>query len=327
MRTSKETLKINSVKEKLGSHRIRKFDTFHLITYPAVIIVFILFVWMLLVYLTNSIPAFQREGLDVYLKNIWNANENPLKEYYGVLAAIWGSIYTSLIALAVALPLSLSYSIFVVDYAPRKLKNILIITSDIMAGLPTIIYGLWGAFFLVPFLKDWVMMPLYQYFSFIPLFSQKPVSGFSFLSAGILLGIMITPFVSGVVREAYKMVPFTYREAAYSLGLTRYESTKLLIGYIKPATYSGVILGFGRAIGETVAVSLVVGNSFNLTANLFAPGYTISSLIANQFGNSFIYSHMTAVLYAAGLFLFIIGLVINLLGIYILRRWKKNVSL
>ena len=138
---------------------------------------------------------------------------------------------------------------------------------------------------------------------------------------------MITPFVSAVVRDAYGMVPHTYREAAYSLGLTKYEATKILMGYIKPAIISGVILGFGRAIGETVAVSLVVGNAFNLSANPFSPGYTISSLIATQYGNSFIYEHMTSVLYAAGLFLFFIGLIINLLGIYLLRRWRKNVSL
>jgi len=304
-----------------------KINVFDLITYPAVFFVFILFLWMLVIYFINSLPAFQREGWDVYFKNIWIASEIPQKEYYGILAPIWGSIYTSLIALAVALPLSMSYSIFVVDYLPHRVKEFMTIVSDIMAGLPTIIYGIWGAFFLVPFIKNWIMMPIYNLLSFLPMFSKEPTSGFSFLSAGVLLGIMITPFVSAVVREAYSIMPHTYREAAYSLGLTKYEATKILIGYIKPATMSGVILGFGRAIGETVAVSLVVGNAFNLTANPFSPGYTISSLIATQYGNSFIYEHMTSVLYAAGLFLFFIGLIINLLGIYILRRWKKNVSL
>ncbi len=112
---------------------------------------------------------------------------------------------------------------------------------------------------------------------------------------------MVTPpFVSAVVREAYSMIPFTYREAAYALGATRYEATRILLGYLRPAMVSGVILAFGRAIGETVAVSLVIGNTFNMTSKLFAPGYTISSLIANQFGNAFIYSYMTPVLFAAG---------------------------
>lgn len=297
------------------------------VTYPAVLFVFILFAWMLGVYFYNAMPAFQREGFNLYSQNTWNASEVPSEEYYGLAAAIWGSIYTSLIAILVALPLSLAYSIFVVEYAPKKLKNTLIITSDVMAGLPTIIYGIWGVFVLVPFLRDNVMRPLYNNLSFIPIFDYPPISGFSYFSAGILLGIMVTPFASAIIREAYQMVPFRYKEGAYALGMTRYEATKVMIGYIKPAIYSGITLAFGRAIGETVAVSLVVGNTFNMTAGIFAPGYTISSLIANQFGNSFIYGHMRSVLYAAGLALFVIGLFVSFLGVYLLRRWKKNVEI
>ena len=311
-----------------GEHmELKRLDTFKIITYPAVIFVFILFAWMLAVYFLNAIPAFQRYGPGLYFNNVWEASETPSMENYGLAAAIWGSIYTSLIAILVALPLSISYSIFIVDYAPKKLKNTLIITSDVMAGLPTIIYGIWGAFVLVPFLKESFMEPLYRNLSFIPIFNYPPISGFSYLSAGILLGIMVTPFASAIIREAYQMIPFRYREGAYALGMTRYEATKVLLGYIKPAIYSGIILAFGRAIGETVAVSLVVGNTFNLTAGIFAPGYTISSLIANQFGNSFIYEHMRSVLYAAGLALFIIGLTVSLIGVYMLRRWKKNVEI
>ncbi len=306
---------------------MRKIDAFDLLTSPAVITVFAIFIWMLFVYLMKSIPAFHRYGLDLYFANIWNATEDPSREQYGLLSPIFGSIYTSLIAIGIALPLSISYSIFVIDYAPKRIKNILIITSDVMAGLPTIIYGIWGAFFLVPTLKDSFMEPVYERLSFVPIFSTEPISGFSIMAAGVLLGIMVTPFASAVIREAYQMVPFKYKESAYALGLTRYESTKLLLGYIKPAINSGIILAFGRAIGETVAVSLVVGNSFNLGASMFSPGYTVSSLISNQFGNAFIYEHMTSALYAAGLFLFVIGLIVNLIGLYVLRRWKKNVGL
>jgi len=301
-------------------------DTFKAMTFPAVLIVFLLFASMLFVYFTNAIPAFHRFGIDVYLKNVWRASEEPIRELYGVAAAIWGSVYTSLIAIALALPLSISYSVFVVDYAPKWLKNPLIIISDIMAGLPTIIYGLWGALVLVPFLREHLMEPLHEHLSFIPLFSYPPTTGYSYFSAGVLLAIMVTPFASAVIREAYSMVPFTYREAVYALGATRFEATKLLIGYIRPAIVSGTILAFGRAIGETVAVSLVIGNTFNMTWQLFAPGYTVSSLIANQFGNAFIYEYMTPVLYAAGLALFLIGLVVNLLGLRILRRWEENVK-
>ncbi|MDK2914873.1 MAG: phosphate transport system permease protein [Thermococcaceae archaeon] len=306
---------------------MRKVESFKVATYPAVIIVFLLFAGMLFVYFTNALPALHRYGLDLYLENVWRAAEEPSEEVYGIAAAIWGSIYTSIIAILIALPLSVAYSVFVVDYAPKRLKNAFIILSDIMAGLPTIIYGIWGAFFLVPFLRDWIMKPLYDHLSFIPLFSYPPVGGYSYLSAGVLLAIMVTPFASAIIREAYNMVPFTYREAIYSLGATRYEATKILLGYIKPAIISGTILAFGRAVGETVAVSLVIGNTFNLTTALFAPGYTVSSLIANQFGNAFIYEYMTSTLFAAGLILFVIGLAVNVVGLKMLKRWERDVNI
>ena len=296
-------------------------DFFKISLLPFCALIFGIFLFMIIVYFINSIPIFQKEGLQIYTTNVWIAAEDdPEKEFYGVLAAIYGSLYTSIIAILIALPLSIGFAIFVIDYAPKKLKELLIVATDIMAGLPTIIYGIWGAFILVPFLKEYVMKPLYEHFSFIPLFSFEPL-GYSYLSAGVLLGIMVTPFASSIIREAYRMIPYTYREAAYAIGATRYEATKILLGYIKPAIVAGTLLAFGRAIGETVAVSLVVGNIFNIHPSLFAPGYTISSLIANQFGEAFIYEYMVSALFAAGLSLFFIGLAINILGIVILRRY------
>lgn len=297
--------------------RLDKFKVFT-IFFPALILG--IFILMLLVFFTNSVEIFGKEGLGIYSDNVWSASEEPEKEKYGVLAAIYGSLYTSILAVIVSLPLSICYAIFVIDYVPGRLKEWFIIVTDIMAGLPTIIYGIWGAFYLVPFLKDYIMYPLYENLSFIPIFSFEPLTGYSYLSAGILLGIMVTPFASSIIREAYRMVPFTYREAVYSVGATRYEATRVLLGYIRTAIVAGVILAFGRAVGETVAVSLVVGNTFNIHPSVFAPGYTVSSLIANQFGNAFIYSYMVSALFAAGLSLFLIGLAVNLLGVYILRR-------
>ncbi|WP_202320031.1 phosphate ABC transporter permease subunit PstC [Archaeoglobus neptunius] len=299
-----------------------KVDRFKISLLSFSALIFGIFLLMLLVYFTNSIQIFQKEGVAIYTTNKWIAAEEPDKEFYGVLAALYGSIYTSIIAILISLPLSISFAVFVIDYAPKKLKEWFIIATDIMAGLPTIIYGIWGAFVLVPFLKDYVMYPLYEHLSFIPLFSFEPVSGYSFLSAGVLLGIMVTPFSSSIIREAYRMIPFKYREAAFAVGATKYEATKILLSYIKPAIVAGITLGFGRAIGETVAVSLVVGNTFNIHPSIFAPGYTISSLIANQFGNAFIYRYMVSALFAAGLSLFFVGLAVNILGIYILRRGR-----
>lgn len=298
-------------------------DKFKLSLLPFCALVFGIFSLMILTYLAASLPIFKKEGIQIYTTNVWKAVEdNPEKEFYGVLAAIYGSVYTSVLAVLVALPLSMSFAVFVIDYAPSRLKEPLIVITDVMAGLPTIIYGIWGAFVLVPLLRDYVMRPLYDHLSFVPLFSFEPAGGYSFLAAGVLLGIMVTPFASSIIREAYRMIPFTYREAVFSLGATRYEATKILLGYIKPAILAGILLAFGRAIGETVAVSLVVGNTFNIHPSLFAPGYTISSLIANQFGNAFIYGYMVSALFAAGFFLFVIGLVVNVAGLIVLRRFS-----
>ncbi|WP_457550791.1 phosphate ABC transporter permease subunit PstC [Archaeoglobus sp.] len=296
-------------------------DKFKLALLPIASTVFGVFVLMLIVFFSASLPIFQKEGLAIYTTNVWKAVEEG-EEFYGVLSAIYGSVYTSVIAILIALPLSIGFAVFVIDYAPKRLKEPLIIATDIMAGLPTILYGIWGAFVLVPLLKEFVMKPLYEHLSFIPLFSYPPITGYSYLSAGVLLAIMVTPFASSIIREAYRMIPKVYREGAYALGLTRYEATKVLLGYIKPAILAGTLLAFGRAIGETVAVSLVVGNTFNISPSLFAPGYTISSLIANQFGNAFIYKYMPSALFAAGLALFVIGLAVNVIGLILLRRWK-----
>ena len=305
---------------------LRRIDGFKIITTPAILVVFLLFASMLVFYFIASYPAIERYGIDLFIKNVWVAAEEGSKEVYGLAAPIWGSLYTSIIAIIIAIPISVAYAIYVNDYAPQKLKYPLIIISDIMAGLPTIIYGIWGALILVPLLRDHIMKFLYENFSFIPLFNYPPLTGYCYLSAGILLGIMVIPFASAIIREAYAMIPTVYKEGLYALGATRYEATKVLISYVKPAILSGFILAFGRALGETVAVSLVIGNSFNLTYQLFAPGYTISSLIANQFGNADIYQYMTSTLYAGGLVLFIVGLIINIIGLYYLKRWRSHVS-
>ncbi len=296
-------------------------DRFKIFLLPVSSIVFGIFLLMLTVFLIASLPIFEKEGLSIYTTNVWKAVEGG-EEFYGVLSAIYGSVYTSVVALIIALPLSIGFAVFVIDYVPAKFKEILIILTDIMAGLPTILYGIWGTFVLVPILRDYVMKPLYDHLSFIPLFSYPPTTGYSYLSAGVLLAIMVTPFASAIIREAYRMIPRVYREGVYALGLTRYEATKVLVGYIKPAIVAGTLLAFGRAVGETVAVSLVVGNTFNIHPSLFAPGYTISSLIANQFGNAFIYRYMPSALFASGLALFVIGLIVNVLGLMVLRRWR-----
>jgi phosphate transport system permease protein len=295
-------------------------DKFKIFLIPFISAVFGILVLMLAVFAINSVPIFQREGLAIYTENVWIASENPKEERYGILAAIYGTLYTSLIAVLIVLPISIGFSIFVVDFVPERLKEAFIIPTDIMAGMPTILFGIWGVFFLAPFLSG-IADFLYKTCSFIPLFSYYNPTGFSYLAAGVLLAIMVLPFASSLIREAYTAIPAVYREAAYSLGLTSFEVAKILLGYIKPAILAATLLAFGRAVGETVAVSLVIGNAFNINPSLFAPGYTISALIANQFGNAFVYEYMPSALFSAGLALFAIGLVVNIAGLLVLRRW------
>ena len=296
-------------------------DRFKILLLPSVSLAFGILLLMLITFFLNSWPIFEREGLAIYTSNIWRASEIPEEEFYGILAAIYGTVYTSLIAILIATPISIGLAVFVVDIAPRKIRELIVISTDIMAGLPTILYGIWGIFVLAPILSNFMVF-LHDSFPFIPLFSYRNPTGYSFLTAGILLAIMVTPFATALIREAYAAIPPIYREGAHSLALTRYEATKLLLGYIKPAILAGILLAFGRAVGETVAVSLVIGNSFNIHPSLFAPGYTVSSLIANQFGNAFAYSYMPHALFAAGLALFFIGLAVNLAGVLVLRRWR-----
>ncbi len=270
----------------------------------------------------KSIPALREYGIDLYTTNEWRPSENKPGEY-GLLAAIYGTLASTVIAVAIALPLSISLAVTIEELAPRKIREALIFVSDVAAGFPTVVFGLWGIDILIPFLRDRVMAPLHEGLGFIPLFSCRPLSGASLLAAGILLAFMITPFMSALVREAYRMIPVHLKEAAVSLSAAWYQYIRLMLGMIRPAILAALLLGFGRAAGETVAVSLVVGNSFSLTACMFAPAYTISALIANQFGNAAYYPLMPEVLFAGSLLLILIGLVLNQLGTSLMERVRS----
>lgn len=263
----------------------------------------------------TSAPIFLRDGF----KFVFSAAWNPPKEEYGVLPALIGTLITSGLAIAVAMPLAVSLAVFSVELVPPKLKDLVNSLSDLMASLPTVIYGLWGLYVLAPILHRYVMLPLHQHLGFIPLFSTKP-SLTNLFTAGILLAIMIVPFASSVIREAYAATPYTLKEAAYSIGSTRWEVIRLTLGYIKSAIFAGMILAFGRAVGETIAVAMVVGNTPTLPRSLFDMGYTVSSLIANQFPNAEAYDYMVPALFGGALLLFFIGLAINVLGLRLARR-------
>lgn len=270
----------------------------------------------------KSLPAIEEYGASLVTTNRWIASESRPGEY-GLLSAIYGTFASTAIAVGLALPLSLSLVVAVEELAPRVAREVLVFTTDVAAGIPTVVFGLWGADVLVPALRDYFMVPIHDALDFIPLFSCRPLSGASLLSAGILLAIMITPFMFALMREAYRMIPHHLREAAASVSSAWYQYVRLMLGMIKPAIVGAALLGFGRAAGETVAVSLVIGNSFTLTSCLFAPAYTISSLIANQFGNAAYYPLMGEVLFAGGLILLVVGLVMNWAGVALMDRVRS----
>ncbi len=297
---------------------------FYLSLLPFASVIFVIFALLTFVLVSESWPAVQRWGLSLFTENVWKPSEVSVEQArYGLLAPMYGTLLTSVLAAAIALPLSISTVYFIEELAPRRVRDFFSSVIDLMAGLPTIIYGLWGLEVLVPFLRDSLMYPLRHSLPFLPLFSCDPTAGTSLLAAGVLLSIMIIPYMHGVIKEAYSSIPYTYKEAALSLGTTRYEYFKIMLGLIRPAVLAALLLGLGRAASETVAVALVVGNAFNVSPCLFAPGYTISSLIANQFSEASFYPLMENVMFAGSLVLLVIGVLFSGLGVVMMRRVRE----
>jgi len=287
-----------------------------------------LLVSMLVIIVVKSTPIFEHEGIAVFISSVWRAVEGSAEEeFYGLLPAIWGSIYTATIAVVVGGILSICFAVFVEDMVPHRFRDILSTLMDVMAALPTIVYGLWAAAFLAPLLLDYIYKPLHQLLAWTPFFSFPPKTGYTLGTAGVLLGIMITPYAAAMIREAYSSIPLSYVEAIYSLGATKLEAIRLKLGMIKPAILAALVLGFGRAVGETVAVALVVGNSLTLTLSLTSPGITVASLIANMFASAPYYKYMESALFAGGLALFMIGLAVNSIGLLVIKKWEERIGL
>jgi phosphate transport system permease protein len=233
---------------------------------------------------------------------------DPVSERFGALPFIFGTMVSALIALTIAVPISIATAIYLTELAPPWLRQPLTMFIELLAAVPSVILGLWGVFVMVPWLRVHLFPGLKSAFGFLPLF-QGPIYGVSMLAGGIIIAIMIVPIITSVSREILRSVPGLQREAAYALGATRWEVTRIaVLGYAKKGLFGAVILGLGRALGETMAVTMVIGNTPQIAASLFAPGDTLASVIANQFAEatSDIYLHA----------LFEIGLV--LLGVTVL---------
>jgi len=309
---------------RLRSRDDRAFFILHL---PTTYLVLLFLAAMLGVLVLYSYPELAREGLRIFTSTVWNAAEgNPEAEHYGLAAAIYGSIYTGLLALLVAAPLSVSLAVATVEFVPRRLRGAVATLSDLMAATPTIVYGLWGLTYLAPAMAR-VMGWLHTHLGWLPFFSQPPPeTGTMFATAGVLLGIMATPYAAAVIREAYSMIPWHLREAAFGLGATRFEAIRILLSTIKPSIVAALALAFARSIGETVAVALVIGNGMNITLSVTSPGITVASLIALQFPVAGLYRYMESALFAGGLALFAIGVVVNAVAVSFMKRWEEEIG-
>jgi phosphate transport system permease protein len=255
----------------------------------------------------DSWPSLQRFGFDFWRTSDWD----PVAGEFGALPFIWGTLYSSVLALAIATPVALGIAVFISELCPQMLRAPLIFLTELLAAIPSIVYGLWGIFVLVPAVRT-IEAALPDGMRTLPLFSGPPF-GVGMLAAALILAVMVVPFTSAVAREVLKTVPMTQREAAYALGATRFEAIRAAMFYARTGIIGAVMLGFGRALGETMAVTMVIGNNPQVSLSLFAPQYTMAAVIANEFTEAANALYLSALI-EIGLVLFVITLLVNVMS-------------
>jgi phosphate transport system permease protein len=263
---------------------------------------------------TLSIHEF---GFKFWVTDVWD----PVAGQFGARPFIWGTLYSSMLALLIAAPISLGIATYLSELCPPALRQPLIFLTELLAAIPSIVYGLWGIFVLVPLVRRLEVATPASWRAF-PLFTGPPI-GLGMLSAALILAVMITPFISSLAREVLKAVPRTQREAAYALGATRWEAIRVALSYGRTGIVGAIMLGLGRALGETMAVTMVIGNTPVVSTSLFAPQYTMSAVIANEFTEATDQLYLHALI-EIGLVLFIITLVVNAMSRLLI--WSMNRS-
>jgi len=251
-----------------------------------------------------SIETF---GLNFWRTSIWD----PVAGEFGALPFIWGTLYSSMLALLLATPIALGIAVFISELCPNRLRPPLVFLTELLAAIPSIVYGLWGIFVLVPAVRA-AETAFPQALKSLPFFSGPPF-GLGMLSAALILAVMVIPFPSAIAREVLKSVPVAQREGAYALGATRFEAITAALYYARTGIVGAVLLGFGRALGETMAVTMVIGNSPKVTLSLFAPQHTMAAVLANEFSEAADDLYLNALI-EIGLVLFVITLVVNSLS-------------
>jgi phosphate transport system permease protein len=270
----------------------------------------------------QSWPSIQKFGLGFWLGRMWD----PVSGEFGALPFIWGTLYSSILALLIATPISLGIAIFISDLSPRALRQPLVFITELLAAIPSVVYGLWGIFVLVPAVRA-LEIAIPEPLPGLPLFSGPPF-GVGMLAAAVILAIMVIPFTSSVAREVLRTVPTAQREAAYALGATRFEAIRAALFYARTGIIGAIMLGFGRALGETMAVTMVIGNSPEISASLYVPQYTMAAVIANEFAEAVNDLHRYSLI-QIGLVLFVLTLLVNALSrllIWAMARSSRRVA-
>jgi phosphate transport system permease protein len=288
----------------------RLFHWFLRLVAWSIVAVLVAIVWKLF---HLSAPLLHRDGFHFFASQDWD----PVNDRYGGLPFIYGTVVSSLLALVFSVPVSVGVALFLTEIAPAPVAKVVGFLTEMLAAIPSVVYGLWGIFALAPLLREKVQPFLGKSMGFLPLF-QGPPYGVGMLAAGIILAIMITPTIATLCREVFRAMPRGQREAALALGATRWESIRLgVLVNSKSGILGAVILGLGRALGETMAVTMVIGNRPEIAASLFAPGQTLASAIANEYAEATSAVHLQA-LTALGLALFMVSLIINSAARFIL---------
>jgi phosphate transport system permease protein len=290
--------------------RLNAWDgAFRTVTLVSAVTVLVLLGGVIAALIDGAIPALRKFGFGFVGSEVWN----PVTENFGALAPIYGTLVTSVIAMVIGIPVSLGIAVFLTEFCPRNLRRPIGIAIELLAGIPSIIYGIWGLFFLAPFLQRYVQPGLIDAFEGIPILSELfagPPYGIGMGTAGIILAIMVLPFITSVARDVFETVPAVLKESGYGLGCTTWEVVRyIVIPYTRVGLIGGIMLGLGRALGETMAVTFVIGNAHRISASVFAPGTTISAAIANEFTEA-VGDVYKSSLIALGLILFLITFVV-----------------
>ncbi|ADG61990.1 phosphate ABC transporter permease subunit PstC [Moraxella catarrhalis] len=273
----------------------------------------------------GAIPSIREFGLNFYTSSNWD----PVAGQFGALAPIYGTIVTSIIAVVIAVPVSFGIAVFLTELCPNFLKKPLGIAIELLAGIPSIIYGMWGLFVFAPWFGDTVQPWLINHLAGLPIIGQMFVGapiGIGLFTAGLVLAIMIIPFIAATMRDVFLVVPDLLKESAYGMGATTWEVvTKVVLPYTKAGVVGGLILGLGRALGETMAVTFLIGNTFNINTSLFTSGVSITSALANEFAEASSEMHLSSLLHL-GLILFVISFIVLSASKLMLMKIDKRVE-